>query len=108
MSPAEMAHRARGHVLITLWRRRHGALGAPVPRRHTVRLDLPATAAAVASSAARRALLRTADNLLDGEWTLFDTRVAGFGSAIDWFRDPKTGRRADARSYCFDVPHRDE
>jgi hypothetical protein len=108
MSATEMAHRARDHVLITLWRRRRGALGAPAPRQNAVRLDLPAAAAAMASSAARRALLSAADNLLDGEWTLFGTRVAGFGSAIDWFRDPKTGRRANARSYCFDVPHRDE
>lgn len=58
--------------------------------------------------AARRVLLQAADLLLEGEWTLFGTRVTGFGAAIDWFRDPLTGRRAYDRSYCFDVPHRDE
>ena len=60
------------------------------------------------SPAARRDLLRAADCLLAGEWTLFGVPVAGFDGAIDWFRDPQTGRRAHERTYCFDVPHRDE
>jgi hypothetical protein len=111
MSPVELAYRARDQLLISLWRYRRGtsrvAASLATPQ-NPLRLEVSETTALMVAPAAQRDLLRAADGLLRGEWTLFGCPLSGFGAAIDWFRDPRTGRRGYERSYCFDVPHRDE
>ncbi|MFH9350822.1 alginate lyase family protein [Kitasatospora sp. NPDC017646] len=67
---------------------------------------LPAgTIAAVAPDAAKR-LLAEADRLMDGRAEFFGVERDDL-FAPDWWRDPKTGRRAPA-GHAFDVPYRDE
>jgi hypothetical protein len=112
MSPGEVVHRTGDVVRKLAWRHRRAVAELPAPavaERRAVRLDVPAHADHRVGAGARQALLAAADRLLvDEEWTLFGYSVGGFGRDIDWFRDPKTGVRGFDRTYCFDVPYRDE
>ncbi|MFS8197666.1 alginate lyase family protein [Streptomyces sp. CWNU-52B] len=109
MGPREIGGRAADAVRRRRWR------SAPPPdcpsdgviaagARFTA--VLPAgTFAATPPDAAKR-LVAEADRLMDGHAAYFGVDRDDLADP-DWFRDPKTGRRAPG-GYAFDVPYRDE
>jgi len=108
MGPAEVAGRITDAVRKRRWRR--VAAHPPEPsslRERRFRSPLPHGALADISDDARRSLLATADRLLDGSAEYFGVTRHDMASP-DWSLDPKTGRRAPAEAYAFDVPYRDE
>ncbi len=109
MGPVEVAGRVGTLARTTMWRRR---LGAPLaeaswlPGRTFVAV-LPPRALDDVSPAAVAELVKTADRLLEGHAEFFGVARTDM-VAPDWTLDPKTGRRAPADAYAFDVPYRDE
>ncbi|WP_034273122.1 alginate lyase family protein [Haloechinothrix halophila] len=108
MGPAEIAGRAIDAARKRGWRRIAAHPPAPAllaERRFAT--PLPHGALDDASDAARYHLLTTAERLFDGHAEYFG---AGRDDLVspDWSVDPKTGRRAPADAYAFDVPYRDE
>ncbi|MEV6105340.1 alginate lyase family protein [Streptomyces sp. NPDC051940] len=104
MGPLEVGGRAGDALRRRQWRAEPPDAPGVTGARFTA--VLPAgTIAAVPPDAVKR-LIAEADRLMDGH-------VAYFGVARDdltgpdWFRDPRTGRRARSR-YAFDMPYRDE
>ncbi|WP_327674338.1 alginate lyase family protein [Kitasatospora sp. NBC_00458] len=67
---------------------------------------LPAGAVAAVPPDAAKRLVAEADRLLDGHAEWFGVERDDLVDP-DWWRDPKTGRRAPS-GYAFDVPYRDE
>ncbi|MFD0275272.1 alginate lyase family protein [Kitasatospora sp. NPDC127111] len=67
---------------------------------------LPAGAIAAVPEDAAKRLLAEADRLMDGHAEFFGVERDDLADP-DWWRDPKTGRRAPD-GYAFDVPYRDE
>lgn len=66
----------------------------------------PAVAASLPEAAKAR-LLRTADAALAGRFRFFDRDRDDLSPEPDWFLDPRTGRRAPACEYAFDIDCRD-
>ncbi|MFH8801227.1 alginate lyase family protein [Streptomyces sp. NPDC017936] len=105
MGPREVGGRTVDAVRRRRWR------SAPPPKCPDVTgarftAVLPAgTLAAVPPDAAKR-LVAEADRLMDGHAEYFGV-VRDDLADPDWFRDPRTGRRAPS-GYAFDVPYRDE
>ena len=56
---------------------------------------------------AATALVRAADSILAGTWTVLGTRRTDSADP-DWFYDPVTGRRAPENRLAFRIHHRDE
>jgi hypothetical protein len=111
MTPAEVAGRARDELVKRRWRRRQVRPGQPDPLPVPAQVPafvagLPPAAVEAVPGPARARVLEAADGLLAGSWPVFD-RVWDAGR-VDWFADPRTGRRAPGDRYCFDVDHRDE
>ncbi|MEU6641078.1 alginate lyase family protein [Saccharomonospora sp. NPDC046836] len=108
MEPAELVWRTQDAVHKRRWRR---VLTKPVTaewlpdRQFTA--TLPGGTLATVTSGARQRLLATADRLLDGYADYFGLARDDLVSP-DWARDPRTGRRAPADAYAFDVPYRSE
>jgi hypothetical protein len=69
---------------------------------------VPDQAVAMVAPEAVAALRAAADGLLEGDWPVFALTRRDMAPAPDWFWDPRTGRRAPAEQYCFDIDHRDE
>ncbi|MFJ9349274.1 alginate lyase family protein [Streptomyces sp. NPDC101237] len=104
MGPREITGRAGD----TLRRRRWRSARPDRPEVTGARFTavLPAgTLAAVPPDAAKR-LVAEADRLMSGRAEYFGV-VRDDLTDPDWWRDPKTGRRAPG-GYAFDVPYRDE
>ncbi|KIZ15910.1 alginate lyase family protein [Streptomyces natalensis] len=104
MGPREVG----GRVGDAVRRRRWRSARPDCPRVTGARFTavLPAgTIAAIPPDAAKR-LIAEADRLMDGHAEYFGV-VRDDLAAPDWWRDPKTGRRAP-RGYAFDVPYRNE
>ncbi|MFF7559305.1 alginate lyase family protein [Streptomyces pseudovenezuelae] len=104
MGPQEIA----GRVGDTVRRRRWRSAPPDCPNVTGARFTavLPAgTIAAVPADAAKR-LVAEADRLMDGHAEFFGV-VRDDLANPDWWRDPKTGRRAPS-GYAFDVPYRSE
>ena len=111
MSPGEVAWRLRDQAVRWLWRRRQvratDGLG-PLPRAHPrFPVVLPPHIASSVPEEPRRALLATADGILDGRWETLGTARADV-VAPDWFLDPVTGRRAPRAAYALTIDHRSE
>ncbi|MPY97756.1 MAG: heparinase [Actinophytocola sp.] len=108
MGPAEVAGRVTDVVRKRRWRRiaEHPPAPALLPERR-FRAPLPHGALDDVSDDARQRLLATADRLLDGHAEFFGVERDDLVHP-DWSFDPKTGRRAPADVYAFDVPYRDE
>jgi Heparinase II/III-like protein/Heparinase II/III N-terminus len=70
---------------------------SPLPAKARIGVDLDAAAA----------LVRAADSILDGTWTVLGTRRTDSADP-DWFYDPVTGRRAPDNRLAFRIHHRDE
>lgn len=110
MGPREMAGRAVTVARIRRWR---GLLDAPdptesdwLPRRRFTAV-FPDDVFAAVSDEARARLIATADRLMDGYADYFGVTRDDMVSP-DWSFDPRTGRRAPADAYAFDIPYRDE
>ncbi len=110
MGPAEIAGRTAAAVRIRRWRGQLDTGDAPAARwlpqrRFTTVLPDGALAAVPGDTAAR--LIATADRLMDGHAEYFGVARDDM-VAPDWSFDPRTGRRAPADAYAFDIAHRDE
>ncbi|MFE6054099.1 alginate lyase family protein [Kitasatospora sp. NPDC056446] len=104
MGPRELGGRVGDTVRRRRWRT--APPHAPVVTGARFTAVLPAgTLAAVPADAAKR-LVAEADRLMDGHAEFFGVDRDDL-AAPDWWRDPKTGRRAPD-GYAFDVPYRDE
>lgn len=110
MGPAEIAGRAADTVRRRRWRRVLDEAGPPdatwLPIRRFTAV-LPGDALAAVPETARARLVATADRLLDGHAEYFGVARDDLVDP-DWSYDPRTGRRAPADAYAFDVPYRDE
>ncbi|MFF1304685.1 alginate lyase family protein [Streptomyces sp. NPDC058307] len=101
-------HEVAGRVGDTLRRRRWRSAPPDCPSVTGARFTavLPTgTIAAVPADAAKR-LVAEADRLMDGHAEFFGVARDDLADP-DWWRDPKTGRRAPS-AYAFDVPYRSE
>ena len=112
MSPAEMAGRARDELTRRRWRGRQVTDADADPTEYAGRLPglrRPAAAAGAddVPEDARVRLKEAAEGLLGGRWPVFGRERDDMAPAPDWFLDPRTGRRARDRTYCFDIDHRD-
>ncbi|MFF0014216.1 alginate lyase family protein [Streptomyces sp. NPDC005374] len=104
MGPQEVAGRVGDTVRRRRWRSAPPDCPSVTGARFTA--VLPAgTIAAVPADAAKR-LIAEADRLMDGHAEFFGV-VRDDLADPDWWRDPKTGRRAPS-GYAFDVPYRSE
>lgn len=110
MSPGEIAGRLADEARKRSWRRLQGSLEEQLSTPQLVDSPsfedvLQSNGHRVPAEAARR-LLAAADDVLVGTWPIFakswDTLE------MDWFRDPRTGRRAPQLEYCFSIDHRNE
>jgi hypothetical protein len=109
MGPAEIAGRVQDVVRRRRWRRYLDATPDPaawLPDR-PFRSPLPAGTLGAVSTDAVAALRTTADRLMDGHAEYFGVARSDLVNP-DWLLDPKTGRRAPADAYAFDVPYRNE
>lgn len=113
MSLAEVAVRVGDVSRQTLWRRRqdtptsgemplqsgqpHARFGSILPMQ--TRAEVPVEVAA--------RVVRAADAILSGHWTVFGVLRPDIADP-DWFWDPVTGVRAPSEKYAFDIDHRDE
>ncbi|GAA2753262.1 alginate lyase family protein [Kitasatospora cinereorecta] len=104
MGPQEVGGRVGDAVRRRRWRSAPPDCPAVIGARFTAVLPVGALAA-VPPDAAKR-LLAEADRLMDGRAEYFGVDRDDL-AAPDWWRDPRTGRRAPS-GYAFDVPYRDE
>jgi hypothetical protein len=114
MGPREIAGRTTDAVRKRTWRHSVGngvdnsvddrANWLPERRFAAV---LPGGAVAGVPATARARLLATAERLMDGHAEYFGVPRDDMADP-DWSYDPKTGRRAPADRYAFDIPYRDE
>ncbi|HEX4077901.1 MAG TPA: alginate lyase family protein [Rhizomicrobium sp.] len=106
MGPREITYRLVDRFHETQWRRRYFAKGAqpvmPATERHFIG-GLSRERAADAPQAPRQNLLRVADRLIAGEWGTFAIARTDVTPDVDWHLDPRTGRRAPANAYAFDI-----
>ena len=113
MSPTETLYRTLDAGRRRLWARRQiqpGETPGLPPDAHSDRsfgYSLPASARAGVTADAASALIRAADSVLDGTWTVLGTPRPDSANP-DWFRDPVTGRRAPEDRLAFRIHHRDE
>lgn len=113
MSPPEIGMRGRDELLKLLWRRRQirdmAFDATPLPSGEaSFTSPLPRQIAGTIASPSRDRLIASADRLLEGRWRLFSHEYSHIGPDPDWFDDPRTGRRAPDKLYCFHIDHRDE
>ena len=113
MSPAEVGWRIADQARRRAWARRQvlpdAPAGVPADARagRTFTSPLPAGARDAVPPAAARALVESADRVLQGRWTVLGA-VRADSARPDWFADPITGRRAPDRQLSFRINHRDE
>ena len=108
MDAGEVVWRARNMLLQHTWRGRRGAAW-PTPRTTTPRWGSRLVPGQLAPNPEEiRALQSLAGRVLTGSWRALSAPVDLTGTDPDWFRDPRTSRRASPDSYAFDVPYRDE
>lgn len=104
MGPQEVGGRMGDAVRRRRWRSARPECPRVTGARFTAVLPL-GTIAAVPPDAAKR-LIAEADRLMAGQAEYFGV-VRDDLTNPDWWRDPKTGRRAPS-GYAFDVPYRNE
>ncbi|MBK1784123.1 heparinase II/III family protein [Prauserella cavernicola] len=108
MGPAELVSRVGDTARRRRWRRVLQAQVTTVwlPQRR-FSATLPAAATASVPVPAARRLADSAERIMDGYADYFGLTRDDL-VCPDWSLDPKTGRRAPADAYAFDVPYRDE
>jgi hypothetical protein len=104
MGPAEIAGRTGDVLRKRRWREEfaHPQRPNPLPHREFTSVTLPELPA---DAVAR--LVATAEELMAGRAEYFGVTREDL-VAPDWSLDPKTGHRAPADTYTFDIPYRDE
>ncbi|HEY6577717.1 MAG TPA: alginate lyase family protein, partial [Rhizomicrobium sp.] len=106
MGPREIAQRLADRLHESVWRRRYFATGAH-PQTVAAERDfiggLSRARAAGAPAEARDNLLCCAEKLLAGEWPIFAITRHDVTPGVDWHLDPRTGARAPADAYAFDI-----
>jgi hypothetical protein len=113
LSPSEMVYRTLDGVRRRTWAHRQVHPGETVALPTDVQKDrafvspLPTSARDGADPDAASALIRAADAVLAGTWTVLGTLRADSADP-DWFHDPVTGRRAPDDRLAFRIHHRDE
>jgi Heparinase II/III-like protein/Heparinase II/III N-terminus len=113
MSPAEVIYRTLDAGRRKMWAQRqvpHGGAVALPPDTWTDRpfvSPLPASARGGVDPKAASDLIRAADAVLNGTWTVLGTPRTDSADP-DWFHDPVTGRRAPHDRLAFSIHHRDE
>jgi hypothetical protein len=107
MSPGEVTWRTRDHALQLAWRTRHRAYRPAIGRPAAFPAALPVPVADVVPAPAAAALLREADEVLDGRLDVLGVQRDDLVDP-DWFRCPLTGVRSDPTTYAFRVNHRSE
>lgn len=109
MEPTEVAWRFRDSVLKQLWRSQQRT---PVKARALTDCLfvglLPVADIEGFPPNALNELLRAAEALLEGRWRVFAETHPALGAHPDWFIDARSGLRAAADQYAFDIPYRDE
>jgi hypothetical protein len=110
MSPLEIGYRLGDEIRKLAWRPRQLGLGEhkkrlPIVGRPAFEGPDLAGASSVPAEALAR-LLGAAEGILAGSWPVFARNWDTV--EMDWFRDPRTGKRAPQTSYCFSIDHRDE
>lgn len=113
MSPSEVMGRSVDQARRVVWSRRQVHVGDEptipsglLPGR-VFASPLPTSARDAVSTSARESVVRAADALLAGEWSLLGMPRTDI---IDpnWFLDPVTGRHAPSNRFAFRIDHRDE
>ncbi|MEU9171214.1 alginate lyase family protein [Streptomyces sp. NPDC048420] len=104
MGPQEVAGRVGDTVRRRRWRSAPPDCPSVTGARFTA--VLPAGAISGVPADAAKRLIAEADRLMDGHAEFFGV-VRDDMADPDWWRDPKTGRRAPS-GYAFDVPYRSE
>ncbi|MCD6640185.1 MAG: hypothetical protein LT071_09760, partial [Nocardioides sp.] len=113
MSPGEVAGRARDVAVRRAWAHARVGVGEPVTRPEGtltacgLATPLPDEARTRIPMAARDAVVRSADGILAGSWSVLGTPRPDVADP-DWFRDPVTGRSAPSDRLAFAIDHRDE
>lgn len=113
MSLTEVVYRTLDAGRRQAWTRRQVQPGEaatlPSDTRGDRRFDLPLPAEARlgVDPQAAAALIRAADSVLTGAWTVLGTRRTDSADP-DWFYDPVTGRRPSDNRLAFRIHHRDE
>src|SRR5262245_12737117 len=113
MSVTEVVYRARDIGRRRVWAGRQVRPGDTLPAPTGVQRErafvsaLPASARANVAPEAASALVRAADDVLAGAWTVFGMPRADSADP-DWFHDLSTGRRSPDRELAFRIHHRDE
>ncbi|PBC75995.1 heparinase II/III-like protein [Streptomyces sp. TLI_235] len=104
MGPQEVGGRVGDAVRRRRWRSAPPECPPVTDARFTS--VLPAGAVAAVPPDAAKRLVAEADRLMDGHAEYFGEARDDL-AAPDWWRDPRTGRRAPS-GYAFDVPYRSE
>jgi hypothetical protein len=113
MSATEVVHRTLDAGRRRAWARRQVQPGdaASLPRDilagRAFASPLLGSASTGVDPEAAAALIRAADTVLAGTWTVLGTARTDSANP-DWFFDPVTGRHAPDRRLAFRVHHRDE
>ncbi|MEU8222884.1 alginate lyase family protein [Kribbella sp. NPDC048915] len=113
MSPTELVWRLRDAGRRTAWAYQQvrpgqdAAVQLPLRRELTFGTALPPRTAFAVPEDARKAVIATADAILDGNLEVLGVERTDL-RAPDWFRDPVTGRRSDPSQYVFKLNHRNE
>jgi hypothetical protein len=114
MSATELAWRVRDHARRSTWSSKQIKPGRiPSGRPRLVAADrsftavLPGGVATSVPEQARKAVIATADGILDGHLEVLGVQRTDL-RAPDWFADPVTGRRSDPAQYAFRINHRSE
>ena len=113
MSATEVVHRTLDAGRRRVWARRQIQPGdaTSLPRdilaERAFASTLPGSASTGVDPEAAVALVRAADTVLAGTWTVLGTTRPDSADP-DWFFDPVTRRRAPDRRLAFRVHHRDE
>jgi hypothetical protein len=74
------------------------------------RATLPLGALVEVPEEARAATLAAAEEIMSGRWAVLGAERKDMAEpgGPDWFKDPRTGRRAPQSAYCFKLKYRDE
>jgi hypothetical protein len=113
MSISEVGHRTSDVARRRAWARRQVRADATPPPPTGIHEDrtfssrLPESARALVPPDAAAAVVRAADKVLAGTWTVFGA-VRADSAEPAWFYDPLTGRRAPDKEFAFRIDHRDE
>ena len=113
MSPTEVFYRSLDAGRRRVWAHRQVRPGEAVGLPPDTQLDrnfvspLPASARPNVDPDAAAALIRAADAVLNGSWTVLGSQRPDSANP-DWFYDPLTGRRAPNDRLAFRIHHRDE